>query len=387
MSLGLVRSGWEPVAAYDAWPEAVETYRKNVDARVILGSIDTEMEFPEADLIVGGPPCQGFSSAGMRRATDQRNTLVGVYAEIVARCRPAAFVFENVEGFLTGGDGKFVVELLEPLIEAGYWVHVRKVNAANFGVPQHRKRVLAIGGLGWDPGFPGPTHTAHGAPGSLLVGNRLPLTPSVADAIGEMPAAIACESGPISYHGYRPLRGADLARAMALRQGQRMRDLPEDLWHESYRRRAYRRVMDGTPSEKRGGAPCGVRRLAADEPSKAVTGGALREFLHPTEDRPLTLAECARLQTFPDGFVFSGKTADQAQLIGNAVPPLLAELTARHLRERWDGRVTGCGGGRLLSFVPTRSNGMSPVLQRVTATVQEHFGMSGAGVTEGSLWD
>ena len=386
MSLGFMRAGWEPVGAYDAWPEAVETYRRNVDSRVELRNVDPEIELPEADLIVGGPPCQGFSSAGLRRPTDHRNTLVGVFAEIVARCRPDAFLFENVEGFVTGGAGKFVLDLLEPVIEAGYWVHVRKINAANFGVPQHRKRVLAIGGRGWDPGFPYPTHTAHGAPGALLAGNRLPLTPSVADAIGKMLPPKACKLGPVAYHGYRPLRGTDLTRAALLGQGQRMRDLPEELWNESYRRRAYRRVMDGTPSEKRGGAPCGVRRLVGNEPSKAITGAANREFLHPTENRPLTLAECARLQTFPDGFAFCGNTLDQAQLIGNAVPPMLAESVARSLQGAWESRISGGGQGRLLSFVPTLSSGMSPILHQVADKVEERFGMSSVAAKEGLLW-
>src|SRR5258706_14860618 len=120
-------------------------------------------------------------------------------------------------------------------------------------------------------------------------------------------------------------------RARRLKQGQRMRDLPEELWHESYKRRAYRRVMDGTPLEKRGGAPAGLRRLRANEPSKAITGAAINEFIHPTEDRPLTVRECARIQTFPDNFVFVGSRRDRAQQIGNAVPPDFAAAIARTL--------------------------------------------------------
>lgn len=81
-----------------------------------------------------------------------------------------------------------------------------------------------------------------------------------------------------------------------------MRNLPTVLQHESYQRRAFRRVVDGTPSEQRGGAPAGLRRLRADQPSKAITGGTTSEFLHPVAHRSLTLRECARLQTFPDDF-------------------------------------------------------------------------------------
>jgi DNA (cytosine-5)-methyltransferase 1 len=138
-------------------------------------------------------------------------------------------------------------------------------------------------------------------------------------------------------------------------------------------------VKDGTPTEKRGGAPTGMRRLRADEPSKAVTGGARTEFLHPQEHRPLTLRECARLQTFPDDFTFSGTVSQQSQLIGNAVPPLLAEAIARNLlhdlqSNNYTGTSAKCiGNGRLLSFVPTLSEGTSPALKRVIKAVRAEF--------------
>lgn len=153
-----------------------------------------------------------------------------------------------------------------------------------------------------------------------------------------------------------------------------MRDLPEDLWHDSFRRRANRRVKDGTPTERRGGAPAGLRRLLAEEPSKAITGGAINEFLHPTQHRPLTIRECARLQTFSDEFLFAGSVRDQVQVIGNAVPPLLAECVGRSLLkslEAASGRKSA--EGALLSFVPTLSTGMSPALANVTDRVRRRF--------------
>ncbi len=168
LSVGFERAGFRVVRAVDHWTPAVETYRKNLGNHIHELSITEQLDLPSATVIAGGPPCQGFSSAGRRRHEDERNSLVRVFAEIVARIRPRAFVFENVEGFLTGGQGRFVIDLLEPLIEVGYRVHLRKVNAANFGVPQHRKRVVAIGGLFWSPTFPESTHSAHGAPGAHL---------------------------------------------------------------------------------------------------------------------------------------------------------------------------------------------------------------------------
>ncbi|MEO1279388.1 MAG: DNA (cytosine-5-)-methyltransferase, partial [Planctomycetota bacterium] len=150
LTLGLVDAGFESVQAFDNWPAAVETFRRNIGDHVGEFDLADSPSLPRCDVIAGGPPCQGFSSAGRRNADDERNSLVRAFASITADHRPKAFVFENVEGFLTTGRGSYVRDLLEPLLGAGYLIHLRKVNAANFGVPQHRKRVVAIGGLGFD---------------------------------------------------------------------------------------------------------------------------------------------------------------------------------------------------------------------------------------------
>jgi DNA (cytosine-5)-methyltransferase 1 len=373
LSLGFRAAGFDLIAAFEHNAAALETYRTNVDSNVVRQEIHEALHVPSAMVVIGGPPCQGFSSAGMRRPGDKRNTLVSCFAQIVARFRPLAFVFENVEGFLTAERGKRVLDLLEPLLGAGYRIHLQKVNAANFGVPQHRKRVIAIGGLGWNPSFPIPTHTAHGAPGAALAGTHFPPTPTLEDALRGLPAPCESEPGVPPGHFYRPLRGVDLQRAKALKQGETMRDLPSQLWHESYRRRAYRRVMDGTPTERRGGAPAGVKRLRADRPSKAITGGAISEFIHPHEDRNLTLRECARIQTFRDDFVFRGTLSEQAMLIGNAVPPCFAEVIARHLHADLRNAEPRDSDGTLLSFVPTLSTGMSPALEEVTRLVRKRY--------------
>lgn len=387
LSLGFVRAGFQSVSAFDSWQPAVETYRANLGDHVQRVAITRDLDISCPTVIIGGPPCQGFSSAGMRRANDVRNSLVGEFSRLVARVRPAAFVFENVEGFLTGACGDFVLELLEPLIEAGYRIHLRKINAAHFGVPQHRKRVIAIGGLGWEPTFPEATHAAFGAPGAHLAnGARSCATPTLADSLADLPPASCNGNEVFTDHAIQPLNDEDSRRAKLLEQGQTMRDLPEELWHESYRKRAFRRVMDGTPTERRGGAPAGVRRLRADEPSKAITGGVLREFIHPTEDRPLTLRECATLQTFPADFQFKGSVSEKAQLIGNAVPPLLAQRIAESLRQDLASLRPTHGPGALLSFVPTLASGMSPALEEVTRRVKQRF-MSGTKQKVLQLWD
>jgi DNA (cytosine-5)-methyltransferase 1 len=166
-----------------------------------------------------------------------------------------------------------------------------------------------------------------------------------------------------------------MQRAAQLKPGMTMRDLPPALQHESYNRRSQRRVSDGTPSDRRGGAPAGVRRLSALQPSKAITSGARTEFLHPFEHRTLTLRECARLQTFPDDFVFIGSGSEQALLIGNAVPPLLALQVAQSLKLDLAQQKERYDSGALLSFVPTMSSGMSPALRRTTELIARQTSM------------
>ena len=374
MSLGFSKAGFNVLLAADKNPAAINTYRRNFSHPCIEIDLSSSLALPKATVIIGGPPCQGFSSAGARRNGDPRNTLVGTFARIVAAKRPEAFVFENVEGFLTGEGGAHVIELLEPLISAGYRIHLRKINAANYGVPQHRKRVLAIGGLGWDPTFPEPTHAAFGAPGATTHSAHLPLCPTVVDALHDLPPAALDGPGYPQGHAYKELSSSARLRAEQLLPGMTMRDLPLPLQHSSYQRRSARRVCDGTPSERRGGAPAGVRRLSPDEPSKAITSGARTEFLHPQEHRNLTLRECARLQTFADDFVFCGSPSDQALLIGNAVPPMLSVQIARCLYQDLGSRKRIFGGGALLSFVPTRSSGMSPALQKTSDLVAKQAG-------------
>lgn len=386
LSSGFLAAGFDVVAALDNNPHAVATYRANLGNHAKSVDISDDTELTDATIFVGGPPCQGFSSAGMRRAGDERNSLVTCFARLISEHRPTAFVFENVEGFLTAEDSNRVFDLLVPLVAAGYKIHLRKVNAANYGVPQHRKRVIAIGGLGWAPSFPEPTHFAFGAPGAHLIGSHLPRTPTLMDAIGALPAASATPPGEPRGHFYHPLEGADLERARALKPGQTMRDLPQEMWHDSFIRRAFRRVMDGTPSERRGGPPAGVKRLRPDEPSKTITSGAITEFLHPVEHRALTLRECAVLQTFPVDFEFCGSINEQALLIGNAVPPRFARVVAETLLGDLTQARRAEGRGELLSFLPTVSNGMSPALKQLVTRVRKTFFQTEAEVIQRTLW-
>ena len=201
----------------------------------------------------------------------------------------------------------------------------------------------------------------------------LPRTPTLENTLEGLPPVAFESPGSPQGHFCRPLKGIELERAIALKPGQTMRDLPKELQHESFQRRAFRRFMDGTPTERRGGAPAGVKRLKLDEPSKAITGGACAEFLHPTEHRSLTIRECARLQTFPDDFVFFGNSSEQIQLIGNAVPPLLAQRIGESLIQELQMAKPTYSYGALLSFIPTVADGVSPALRNVIDRVNQQF--------------
>lgn len=388
LSLGLGAAGVETALASDNWEPAGRTYQRNFSDVPFLpadvAELTSERLLAKAGLdqppsiIAGGPPCQGFSSAGARRASDGRNGLISVFAQLIAATLPRVFIFENVEGFLTLSDGDFVVDLLDPVIEAGYFVHLRKVNVANYGIPQLRKRVVAIGSLGGPPPFPAPTHRAWGAPGAGRPATlTLPLTPTFDEAIMSLPPPSERPPGTPTDHVKRRLSEFDAARTLALRSGETMRDLPPEYHHASYSRRANRRVKDGMPTEKRGGAPAGLRRLRGDEPSKAITSAASREFIHPAENRPLTLRECARLQTFPDEFDFVGTSSDRATLIGNAVPPRFAKVLGESLMAFLDSPSPphSNGAGMLVSFEPTFADGKSPALQRVVDRVTSRYAL------------
>lgn len=381
LSSGLLDAGLDVRAHLDNWRPAVETLNRNFgeerepcDVASLTPGDVIEMVSGHPRLMAGGPPCQSFTSAGQRRADDPRGSLVGAYARLAAEVRPDVAVFENVEGFATAGAGRFVFDLLDPLIDAGYHVRVRKINLANYGVPQHRKRVIAVATLAGDPPYPKPTHSAWGAPGTQHVAGKPP-APTLAEALHGLPAAGT--DGAPQGHVAITANAIEQARLTALKPGQTMRDLSEDLWHKSYRTRANRRVMDGTPTERRGGAPAGLRRLLPDAPSKAITSAAVREFIHPFEDRRLTLREAARIQTFDDAFEFHGNATERATLVGNAIPPRFAVVLGRaiveHLQATSSAPRRKPGEGALLEFDVARAQAMSPILAKVVVAVRDRY--------------
>jgi DNA (cytosine-5)-methyltransferase 1 len=387
-SLGFKRAGYNIIYAMDIDSTAIETYRYNfpeticdvadireIDWRLLMSRLN--LIRGELDMLIGGPPCQGFSTAGMRFWDDPRNTLLKSYTDALDNLRPKWFLMENVEGLLTSKHGDYIFEATKAFLNLGYTIRIEKVYAHEYGIPQRRKRVLVIGNrLGCEFDMPRTMSNATGSifrKGAVTLREVISSLPSpscggndvlnyVRTAETEFEKYLRNSSCKICNHYAPEISGIQLERIMRLRQGQAMKDLPDELQHASFKRRAKRRVKDGMPSEKRGGAPSGLKRLTFDEPCLTITGAATREFIHPVEHRPLTIRECARVQTFPDSFVFKGNNAQQIQQIGNAIPPLLAETFGRHLRHYGFDCAATNEKGQLLGFSLTKASAMSPAL-------------------------
>lgn len=399
LSTGFSRAGYNVDLAADIDEMACETYKKNVSERVVRLDLSSPLRclssyFPENDdifAIVGGPPCQGFSSAGAKSADDGRNRLIFNYLNLISCHMPKWFIFENVEGLLTSRNGLSVFHLLKEFLKIGYTLRVEKINFAAFGIPQSRKRVVIIGNrLGIGFSFPQETHSFLSGKHNCISKN--PRGPDILSALAGLPQPMTTKFERCYYLAREPLTAFDgTVRSPrphegithhhsrtsnrwrqvyeTLQPGQTMKDLPLDLQHQSFQRRANRRVSDGVPTRKRGGAPSGVKRLNSNFASLTITSAATREFVHPVENRTLTLREAARLQCFNDEYEFAGSDSDVARQIGNAVPPFVAEIFAKHIAEI-DGKF-GSGLGvpnsqnipRLLGYNLTEATGMSPALE------------------------
>lgn len=319
LSLGLMAAGFRVLCALDSDPQAVETYRSNIGPHAICGDISavgrdellSGRYRSRVDLVAGGPPCQGFSIKRGRDPKDSRNNLLFEFLRIVGEVHPRFFLIENVPGLVSRRGRRFLDIALSEAARQGYHCHVAVLNAAAFGVPQLRERAFVIGeqpvrGRVFFE-FPRPTL----APDSYQ---------TVRAAIGDLPSPP--EDGKphsqIANH-YREARLSALNR-------ERLVHIPPGGGREHLPSRLRLRCHQDTP---------GIRhvdtygRLAWDEPAVTLTARfdsfTRGRFAHPEEHRTITLREGARIQTFPDDFMFIGNREQVARQIGNAVPPLLAK--------------------------------------------------------------
>jgi len=323
LSLGLERAGFDILCAVDNWKIATKTYALNFSHPVLLldlGKMSAKEIAKKAgfsgvsvDLVVGGPPCQGFSIQRIGNDHDIRNNLVLEFARLIAEFRPKMFLMENVPG-LIGKRGRDLASKFELQMKTvGYEVQTTRVNAAEYGIPQIRQRVFFYG---WKKeyspfGFPPATH-------------RNEHFKTVWDAIGDLPSPPEDYSPHPDDALHRKTRLSKLneKRISMIPPGGGMLDLP---------------VSMRVNCHKNGADLIGHRfvygRLSPDKPAATITARfdsfTRGKFGHPHENRNITLREGARLQTFPDNFVFLGTQEEIAAQIGNAVPPVLAEQISR----------------------------------------------------------
>jgi DNA (cytosine-5)-methyltransferase 1 len=328
LSLGFVQAGWDCVGAVDAWPDAVATYRANFPThRARLADlVDFRVEefgvVPgTVDWVIGGPPCQGFSTIGKRVREDPRNTLVQQFAKVVRQLAPAGFLIENVVGLR---DMKFVAEVRALFEALGYDMFHTVLRAADYGVPQLRHRIFFVG---TQPGvaFRFPER-------SLSPENYV----TVWDAIGDLPELRAGESADI-YD--KPARTQYQRR---LRRGSRNLTGHEASSHPASLVRAISFIPDGGNRlaippryQPRSGFHNSYSRLHSGSPAVAVTQNMGKpsgtRCIHPFQNRGLTAREGARLQGFPDTFRFLGGRTSQRLQVANAVSPILARTIAECL--------------------------------------------------------
>jgi len=325
LSLGLQTSGFNVLGALDNWKLACQCYGLNFDHPALHHDIRklSAQEFlsltgnsdMKVDLVAGGPPCQGFSVQRIGEDADDRNDLVLEFARYVNELQPTVFLMENVLGLL-GKRGGATAHRFEQALYPQYQVRSIRVNAADYGVPQLRKRVLYYGWRRDVPVpfvFPRPTHDSD----SYV---------TVWKAIGDLPEPPEDYSPQPSdpLHKRHRLSPTNIERLKLIPPGKGFESLPVEM-----------RVDCHKDGPDRIGHRYVYGRLDANQPAGTITARfdsfTRGKFAHPFSHRNITLREGARLQTFPDTFRFSGSQEEMAALIGNAVPPRLAQVIGKAL--------------------------------------------------------
>lgn len=387
---GFLELGAELVFACDTDAPARKTYQTNFKHRVLDRSVDAVVpdELKGIDLIVGGPPCQGFSSLGRRDDNDKRNDLILATARLISKCRPKAFVIENVTGITWLANGKYLSEVLSILRDGGLVADSVIINSDQLGIPQRRRRVLIVGGcseVGLDfidkiknlSTFKFPLVTVREVlitkPGLGNLTNHEVELPStewhrkVIASIG--PSQKLCDTrlGDSSVHSWDLpeifgkiskkekellLAVSRLRRSSRLRPGEHIGDgrpvhisvlaaelkcSTEDIKKMATRLHSigYLRLISRVLIDINRKFNGRFKRLPLDGPAPAVVRefAFARNVLHPLEPRALTVRECARLQGFQDDFKFEGNKMEQFKQVANAFPPPISRMLALRFLE------------------------------------------------------
>ena len=342
LSLGLEEAGFSVVAAADSDPVAMETHAGNIPGLTWVGDLTNPDDFlsqlkewgiDKVDLLAGGPPCQPFSRAGtskighlvrsgIRRPDDERADLWRSFFAVMDHLQPEAVLFENVPDFATAQGGALLIALADELRARDYEPHVRVLGAWKYGVPQHRSRLFVVG-VACGQRFEWPEGNEECSTLWQAIGDLPVVGANIRDEVqvyvdqpkSELGKKLRQglpdeEAGLVRDHITRAVRtdDADIYRLMG--QGDRYVDVPEHL----------RRYRSDIFNDK-------YFRLSCDGLSRTITAHIAKDgywYIHPRQDRTLSIREAARIQTFPDRFRFAGYPSSRYRQIGNAVPPMLS---------------------------------------------------------------
>ncbi len=347
MSLGFSEKFNHPftsVWANDFNKDCVETYNRNFGDHCVQGDIvdilaDPATVIPEADVVIGGPPCQGFSLLNKNRDGDPRKHLWRPFLEVVQRSKAGIFVMENVPQLLNTSEHEEIVKVASSM---GFNIWSGKLCAADYGVAQTRIRAFIIGSRLNDPNLLFPPRKTHFEPKKASVqvgfsntsGGYLPSCEpwrSVRHAVGDLPkpegVQIRTDAPPLDLHFGRTPTDKSIKRYKAIpKEGMNRIDL----------QKAAPEITPKCWLRKKSGGTDLFGRLWWDRPAFTIRTEFFKpekgRYLHPEQHRPITHREAARFQSFPDDFIFTGSKIEIAKQIGNAVPPLLAARVADGIR-------------------------------------------------------
>lgn len=322
LSVGMEAVGAEIIAGFDNDKDSLKTFEFNHKCSNAVHA-DLSEPLPEIknlkgiELVVGGPPCQGFSISGKRDPKDARNHLYKVYVETLKQLKPRMFILENVPNMISMDGGRFKDDVIKAIGELGYKISVQVITASDYGVPQKRRRVFFFGSK---EGF----FELRASQGSRIV--------TCKDAISDLP-------------DYSLDTGQQYPMAVSSSYQNLMRSKSDGVWnhvltnHSEKTKEIIALVPDGgnykdLPTQLQGTRKVNIAwtRYSSDKPSFTIDTGHRHHF-HYEFNRIPTVRENARLQSFPDDFIFLGTKTSQYRQVGNAVPPILSAEILKQIFE------------------------------------------------------
>lgn len=329
LSYGFESAGFNILLGIDNDAKALEVFEKNhKNAKTICGDI-TQMSYEDIkkmigdariDAIIGGPPCQGMSLSGPRKFDDPRNKLYLSYIRLVEEIKPKIFVIENVPGLVSLFGGQIKDSIIDKLSSLGYMVQYQILCASDYGVPQSRKRVVFVGTQpGYD--FQYPSKDLNQVTCEMALSDLPPLENELGGEVSEYYTAPQND-----YQRLMRVRSKKVYNHVAAAHSERVKKIismvPDGCNYKSL------------PKEYQNTRNFHVAwtRFASNKPAPTIDTGHRHHF-HYKYNRVPTVRECARLQSFPDDFIFLGNKTQQFRQVGNAVPPLMAQAVATQVKE------------------------------------------------------